>query len=665
MNVLRQFHNLVSNPSLSLEDKVNGLLRLGLTIFELEMAIVSQVKDDVYTVDYAQSEGDVVKVGTIFPLNDTYCWHTLRANKAIGFHHSGQSEIATHPCYLQMRLESYIGAPIIENNKVIGTVNFSASNPRAPFTQEEIDYIELFAQWFGQEFSRQKTLTKLRTSAITLRKLERTANIGTWEVDMTKNTLTWSEQTKVIHEVEPDYEPSLDVAINFYKPGDSRDTITRLVNEAVEHGTPWNVDLPMITAKGNEIWVSAQGEAILENGNCTRVFGVLRDITEDKIQEARLKRAKVTAENASRAKSEFLANMSHEIRTPMNGILGTLQLLSREEIKQAHAELISRAIYSSKTLLTIINDILDYSKVEANKLTLESSDFSIMELAKSVESDLSGEVNKKNISLVSVCDDNFIDGWQGDPVRVRQILLNVVSNAVKFTEHGSVTVKLGQVNYKNIPSLFIEVLDNGIGMSDEVQHQIFERFTQADSSSIRKFGGTGLGMAITASLVELMQGKIELSSKLGKGTRVSVILPLPQIELPERIAKATLNTTPNLRGKRILVAEDNEINQYIIAAMLEQTGADLDFAANGEIAVQSCKDKQFDLVLMDIQMPVMDGVEAFKYIKQTNSQLPIMAITANTMPDDVKSYLELGFVSHLAKPVIIEKLYDELTVLLS
>lgn len=665
MNVLRQFHNIVSEQALTLDEKVDNLLRFGLDVFGLEIGLVSQVKGRNYTVVFSHSLSIDVPVGAQFSVENTYCCHTLNANKAIGFHHAGESEIATHPCYLELKLEAYIGAPIYDNDMVVGTVNFSSAQARQPFSSDEIDYIELFAQWFGLEFSRQKNITKLQKSDSTLRKLERTANIGTWEIDVENDSLYWSEQTKLIHEVSPQYQPQLDVAINFYKKGYSRDTITQLVNAAIEQGKPWDVELMLLTASGKETWVSSQGEAEFAEGKCVRVFGVVQDISEAKAQQEKLKQAKNKAEDASKAKSAFLANMSHEIRTPMNGILGTLQLLERAEINHQHADLINKAIYSSKTLLTIINDILDYSKIEASKFELELANFSMKEIVKSVEADLSTQVTSKNVSLSTVYDENYVDGWQGDPVRVRQIVLNIVSNAVKFTEQGSVTLTLGNTHYHGQLALNIGVVDTGIGMSEEELKNIFERFSQADSSNKRRFGGTGLGMSITASLVELMGGKIEVKSELNKGTEVNVILPLGKVALLSNIPQLEATLPPNLSKKHILIAEDNEMNTLIVSAMLEATQAKLSFAMNGQEAVEQCTQSEYDLVLMDIQMPVMDGVEAFKQIKQLNKLIPIVALTANTMPEDVSHYLDLGFSSYLAKPLLIDKLYSELSKLLA
>jgi signal transduction histidine kinase/CheY-like chemotaxis protein len=370
-----------------------------------------------------------------------------------------------------------------------------------------------------------------------------------------------------------------------------------------------------------------------------------------------LQKARVDADQANKAKSEFLSNMSHEIRTPMNGVLGILQILEKSDLPQASRELVYKATYSADALLVIINDILDFSKIEANKLTLESRPFSMREVVDNVVSDLSLNVEKKGISLGVDINADFEDGWQGDYVRVRQILLNLASNAVKFTETGGVRIALDMFHVDEKTVVVMAVSDSGIGMSTEAQQRIFDRFTQADTSTTRKYGGTGLGMAITVSLIALMDGTIEVNSIENKGTTVTVSLPLEQVSLSENLQQPVHDETLDLSGKRILVAEDNDINQTIIASMLEDTNAKLIFAKNGEIAVEAFKKYSFDAVLMDIQMPVMDGIEAFSLIKEISPNVPIWALTANVMKEEVEYYTKLGFTGHIGKPINLKYLH--------
>ncbi|WP_051275548.1 ATP-binding protein [Aestuariibacter salexigens] len=376
---------------------------------------------------------------------------------------------------------------------------------------------------------------------------------------------------------------------------------------------------------------------------------------------AELASAAEVANSANRTKGEFLANMSHEIRTPMNGILGTLQILSRSEQDAQSRDMIKKALLSANSLLTIINDILDYSKIEANKLSLENVSFSVRDVAESVLSDVSLSASSKGLAIHLLIDESFVDGWLGDPVRVRQILLNLMSNAIKFTAHGSVTLSLDAVRERDdCDAIRMSVTDTGIGMDKDTQQRIFARFSQADTSTTRRFGGTGLGMSITTSLVEMMDGTLQLFSEPGQGTTVTITLPLTQATTASEDVQSEHMSAPDMSGKRILIAEDNDINQAIIGSMMEATGATLDFVVNGKQAVEACHQQVYDLVLMDIQMPEMDGTQALSLIKPDHPELPVIALTANVMSEEVASYLQLGFAHHIGKPIDTNILYSTL-----
>ncbi|WP_084407386.1 PAS domain-containing protein [Aestuariibacter salexigens] len=632
-----------------------------------------------------------------------------------------------------------------------------------------------------------------KKQALLLDDLERTANIGTWEVDLIAQTVTWSPETKRIHEVPNDYQPTLETGINFYKEGESRRRITEAVELGISNGTPWDLELELVTATGREIWVRALGKPEFVDGECVRLFGVFQDISRQKevehqltvarenaeagsvrlqlahdsigmgvwewdlvtndliwdkwmyllygvsegqfsgafeaweasihpedIEKAKsllnlaiaekssydtdfrvigpdgaiknikanatvitdkagavvkvigvnyditdrvrnlevLRQAKLRAEALTKAKGDFLANMSHEIRTPMNAILGGLQLLKNAELDENLRTILNNAVFSAQSLLTILNDILDYSKIESNKLSLESAAFSLTEIVNSVEYDLNALVNNKGISFSTVIADDFVDGFIGDIVRVKQILLNLASNAVKFTNKGGVTIEVGFHEQNDSRAICIRVIDSGIGMSEEAQRRIFERFSQADTSTTRKYGGTGLGMSITYSLVEMMKGQLHLHSVEGKGTTITVILPLEQTPVsPKHDINAGLSA-PIMRGKKILIAEDNHINQVVIQSMLEPTQANITLVDNGKHAVDAISKEDFDLILMDIHMPEMDGVQAQQQIKMMKKHIPVIALTANVMPEDIAEYVKQGFASHLGKPVDMNMLYS-------
>ncbi|KZN43641.1 hypothetical protein N474_20480 [Pseudoalteromonas luteoviolacea CPMOR-2] len=490
------------------------------------------------------------------------------------------------------------------------------------------------------------------------------AGIGVWEWDIKTNDLVWDEWMYRLYGVSEElFSGAYEAWEKSVHPEDLQETKT-LLQDAIQGTAIYDTEFRIVRPDGVIRTMKASAEVITdEQGNALKVVGVNYDLTEKIEALETLAVAKQEAEKANRAKSDFLANMSHEIRTPMNAILGCLQLFKNAKLDNELSTILDNASFSAQSLLTIINDILDYSKIESNKLTLEQAPFSFEQILDSVKYDLDALASNKGIDFLFYIDDKFHDGWLGDLVRVKQVLLNLVSNAVKFTHKGAVSVSVSSTKLNSKEAIRVVVIDSGIGMSEDAQKRIFDRFSQADSSTSRQYGGTGLGMSITVSLVKLMGGEISLKSEVNKGTEVSVILPLERSNVEHSSQKQESVMPPDLSGMKILVAEDNKINQVLIRTMLKPCHAAVTLVENGLQAVNLVKNTAFDLVLMDIHMPEMDGVEAQRLIKSLDQSLPVVALTANVMSKDVQSYLQQGFVSHVGKPIDINNLYGVLKVL--
>lgn len=654
MNFLRQFHNIVSDQNTDFSEKITELLKFGLDVFNLDFAIISRVENNVYTVIHVIAPDDAIAVGTQFELSGTYCTHTLTANKAISFHQASKSTIAEHPCYLNFKLESYIGAPIFVGNKVFGTLNFSAPQPSLPFNDDAHDYVELFAQWLGNEFARNSASKKLIKKNSMLAQVEKVAKIGSWELDLASNRLYWSKQTKAIHEVPEDFTPLLDNAIEYYKKGPSRDAIELAVKEAIEDGKQWNIEIELITAKGKPIWVSTFGEPEFKNGKCVRLIGTFQDITKSVLLREELKKQKADAERTLEDRSILLAKISHELRTPLNGITGMLTTLLYEKSEQKREEKLKVALRSADILLNIINEVLDFSKINHGELKLEPCHFLLKTIFVDLASLYLPLYQEKNLNFEVDIDISDKCWTYCDNTRITQIVSNLLSNALKFTEQGDIKLRAVAQQQGDDVLLNLRVSDSGVGMSESFMKSLFSPFTQ-EVNKERKKGGTGLGLAIVKELIDYMGGSIKVTSEYGKGSCFDI-----QLTLKRGVAQTSdLITAANIDFSTlplsILVVDDNQINRFVLKAHLEKLGLTADYACDGIDAIKKCKQNNYNLIFMDCVMPEMDGIEATSILREELicpvHKTYIVALTANTSADDKAACKRAGMDLFVSKPV--------------
>lgn len=1061
LEAMRRLHEITISTEMPLKEKIDQILELGCEIFHLPIGIVSFIKDNTYTVTHSCTPTGEINDGDSFPLGDTYCSDIVQTKHAISHHHVGQSSFSSHPAYKNFALEAYIGSPINSEDTVIGTINFSGPFPRArAFGSAELELIQLFSKWISDEYSRSEINAELERQRLLLNAVSAQARIGAWEINVKTNEIYWSEVTREIHEVSDSFVPNMENAIKFYRDDEARETISKLINDSISAGQSWSIELPLITAKGNDIWVLARGEAVFQGNECIKLFGSFQDITQErkdkalqltqaqrhqlmvestavgfwdvnirteqailsqrwaeiigyqlseiepvtintwmdhchpddlvesakKIEaylagetenydcEARMKHkdghwvwvhdtgriverdengqplrmigtriditetrkaqaelhlsnqrirlatesagisiweynietgevfwdqnmynlygleqnneiglnnweqlfhpedfewvssiiknallnkesfdlecriirpdkqvrhirlaaaiitnelghaqlmvginidiseqnfnasallnAKKEAEAATRAKSDFLATMSHEIRTPMNGVLGMLSLLKNTELTEDQFNRVRIAQNSAQSLLSLINDILDFSKIEADKLQLESINFDLNETLINCVESLSNMADSKGLEIIIDTRLLIEPKVKGDPSRFKQILNNLISNAIKFTSNGEVIVSLKQVRQDDHWNITITVSDSGIGISSEKLPNLFEAFNQLDSSTTREYGGTGLGLAIVNNLCSRMGGSISVESEINKGStftadiqinfsdqesterlslagkniliiennnkarehlgshltelgakvlltkngqeaidtvstteiffdvmlldnnipgeqwrdtaatlarfksldtairlllvpvsfRVSdrfiesgaiharIFKPIDVINLANNISDPNYFTTNSesedvatrsmaFNGRRILLVEDNRVNQMVAEEMLTTQGIHVDIAENGQVALDilSSEKAHYDLVLMDCQMPILDGYDTTRAIRSgkagpQNQSLPIIAMTAHAMNGDKERCLASGMNDYLSKPVDPKHMLDMLSL---
>ena len=551
---------------------------------------------------------------------------------------------------------------IVENRELqINSANKQPMDVLVTFIPIEYNNQHGILGWILDVTDQKAAEEKLRKNEEVLSRSQALAKIGGWEYEIQSEKIFWSDEVYNIHEMDKTKDRDwISESINCYQEKD-REKIAHAFALAVSRGEPYDLALKFKTIKGRKRWVRSTGEPIYENGKLIRVAGNIADITRQKKIEAQLIASREEAEAATKAKSDFLANMSHEIRTPMNAIMGMTHLALQTDLTNKQKDYLSKVHTAATSLLGLINDILDFSKIEAGKLDMEAIDFNLDQVFNNVSTLIALKANEKGLEFLIQNATDIPRNLIGDPLRLGQILINLSNNAVKFTEKGEIVIqtKIIEENTNKV-TLQFSVQDTGIGLTKKQIGNLFQSFSQADASTTRKFGGTGLGLTISKRLVEMMNGKIWVESEPGKGSSFIFTAELGRqavkTDSPKALAK-------DLKGLRVLVTDDNETSRLIFEEILTSFGFIVEQAYTGGKALDALMTakKPFDLVIMDWKMPGMSGIETSKQIKnQLNlPSIPKIIMCSSYGREEImKKSSEAGLDGFLVKPVNSSILLD-------
>ncbi len=471
-------------------------------------------------------------------------------------------------------------------------------------------------------------------------------------VNMATAELLGSNVDGVIDKTDADFNSNAEeVAVDLAKD-----------REVIKAGLPVKIEEQIRTSKGELRWYQIIKVPLKMTDDSVQALGIATDITDIKEAEKELLKAKETAEQSLVVKEQFLANMSHEIRTPMNAIIGFTDLFKKTPLNENQKQFVEAIAVSGDNLLTIINDILDFSKIESGKLEIETAPFRLRDVVYDSYNLMIQKAKEKNLHFNVNYSEEIPAYLMGDSARLNQILINLIGNGIKFTESGSINVSVKAVeSFSDKVKVEFMVKDSGIGIPKDKQEAVFERFTQASGETTRKFGGTGLGLSIVKSLVELQNGQITLNSEHGEGSTFTFYITYPLTKESDLIIEETIAPVINRNIKaNLLLAEDNLMNQKLAKNVLLDFGFNLDIVDNGKLAVEKFQNGNYDLILMDMQMPEMDGYEATKMIRSFNTEIPIIAMTAHAMTGEKEKCLKLGMNDYISKPFKADDLYGKI-----
>ena len=564
-------------------------------------------------------------------------------------------------------IKTLITVPMVLEEECLGFVGFDSVKTVKKWSKEEVTLLQLVADLLCNVTDRKRTEQALKTREAYLRAIFNNVPYLMWLKDFEGRYLLVNQPFLDYFSFTEHDNPIGKTAKDLWSLSISQNFIDQ--DEEVLQTRELKIVEEQLDFRGKKAWFEIFRAPIIDpDGQILGTSGIARDVTGRIKADRELKKATEEAKAASVAKTRFLANMSHEIRTPMNAIIGMVRLLLESRVSEPQIKLLDNMKTSSETLLSIINDILDFSKIESGQIEIEKTDFNLNELFRRIYDANEFRADEKGIKLSYIIDERIPEFLKGDPLHLQQILNNLVSNAIKFTQEGMVELRCELTGSENgRQRIFFLVEDTGIGISPENQKKIFNSFQQEDESITRTYGGTGLGLAISQQLVELMGGMLSVESARNKGSKFFFTIELGEgLETKHGIDQKQLTEqTYSLKGITLLLVEDNKFNQFIAQAILEKWKAKTVLCEDGQQALDKLRNESFDLILMDLQMPVMDGITASAIIRQElKLKTPILALTANVVMGIEERCTKAGMQGYISKPFNEDELYKKIKLAL-